>query len=425
MVKHSLGFRTRAARFFDFLICSADDAATLTESEDSTLVEVDAICHIKRVPDPVLSAIFKLGKQAEPEAPVERVISHVDTRWRAVALRDPVLWTAIDARHSAHKRAVLQWYLAHAAGRPLDIRISLTQDADNAALLLADVLAHGPRLRSLAIRADFPRAEEVVRNACASVWAPRLEHLSLIFLDQPLSALDIVVDEDLSPSVFERGVPKLAVLRLQHVEHGLFPPLHGITTLHLEEYTAAPMGFGRFRALLNTMPALANLSLYGDVVLSWPGKGGLHLPHLRSRTSGSLVLKDICGAGSSALHFPALELLTLDGPVALRALAGILCGSSAATELRLVNCDADDALQMIITSEDTLLPRLQRVMVHQIRDSTVLDRVCRRGIAVRVHDSLSWAHADARWTRLPHWPDEHYHMDADDLFMQLRTRRST
>ncbi|KAJ7497091.1 hypothetical protein FB451DRAFT_991108, partial [Mycena latifolia] len=245
----------------------------------------------------------------------ERVVSHVAARWRTVALGSPELWATIDARgRPEHQRALLQWYLAKSEGRPLDVRIALSKECWTGGvgpLLVADVLAEAPRLRSLSVRADFLGADAAVRVLLRSVYAPRLEHLTFIFLEQPPSDLDIVLAQDFSPVVFTGGAPQLAVLRLQHVEQALFPPLAGVTTLHLEEYTCAPMAYGRFCALLRALPALANLSVYGDVVASWPATADLYLPGLRSlriasseqagrmlmafgaRALGSLFLKDV------------------------------------------------------------------------------------------------------------------------------------
>ncbi|KAJ7690625.1 hypothetical protein B0H17DRAFT_580971 [Mycena rosella] len=441
------GFLARAARFFDSLCCRPTPDAD--PDDDSTLVEYDAVCHIKSLPDPVLGAIFKLSKRAAQEAPVERVVSHVSAHWRGVALCSPELWAAIDAHGSAeNQRELLHWYLSKSAGHPLDVRIALSQESwagGAGPLLLADVLADATRLRSLSIHADFLGADAAVRALCRSVCAPRLERLTFIFLEQPLSDLDIIVAEDFSPAVFTGGAPQLAVLRLQHLEQALFPPLEGVTTLHLEEYTCPPMAYSRFCALLRALPALANLSVYGDVVASWSATADIRLPQLRSlrvarsaqagrmllsldaRALTSLFLKDIRDAALTAfwmgleraedLRFPALQILSLDGPMGARALAPLLLEFSGVTELRLVNCDADDALGMLNSWADG--PR--SVLVHRVRDVSALDRLSTRGVAMNVHCDVAWGRAGIKkWERLAPWPAELDRADADDLFMQLR-----
>jgi hypothetical protein len=458
MGKHDAkhGFRA-VARFLNSLWCGGRDDVTLAGSEDSTLVDVDAVCHIKRLPNPVLGKIFAETKRVEQEVPIERVISHVAVRWRDVALGRPELWSSINARvHPEHQRELLQWYLAHADGCSLDIRITLSHENWNTdgQLLLADVLAEAPRLRGLSIRADFPNADAAVRAACKHLYAPLLEHLSFISLDQPHSfrdCSDIIYAEDFKPLIFTGGVPSLAVLRLQHLEVALYPPLRGVTTLHLEEYQCPQMAFTRFLALLRAFPALVNLSLYGDMVEKWPTAGGLYLPQLRSLRSASngqvgrmllaldapaldsLVLKDVRPPTLwpgldrvDGLRFPALRTLALDGPFQPRALAALFCEFAGVAELRLVNCDADDALELLARrGSNRLLPGLQRVMVHQVHHPSALNGVWACGITVQVHCDVPWARSGVeRWTRLPHWPAELDHVDTDDLFMQLRARRT-
>ncbi|KAJ7039216.1 hypothetical protein C8F04DRAFT_927273, partial [Mycena alexandri] len=246
--------------------------------------------------------------------PVERVFSHVSVQWRSCVLGLGALWASpsIDARvKPQHQRALLQWYLAHSAGCPLDVRLGLSQETWNTGegpQLLADVLMQEPRLRSLSIRADFPGADGALRVALRQIRAPLLEHLSFILLEQHDSDPDdIITRTDFRPTVFKHGVPRLSVLRLQHLENALFPPLNSVTTLHLEEYHCPPMSTTRLKALLHRLPALVNLSLYGDMVAheSWPE---LYLPGLRSLRSASNAQ---IGRLLSALNAPALDSLVL------------------------------------------------------------------------------------------------------------------
>ncbi|KAJ6593669.1 hypothetical protein B0H19DRAFT_1056173 [Mycena capillaripes] len=423
------------------------------------------VCHIKRLPDPVLGAIFALSKEVEKgnsktvkqAAPVERVISHVAVRWRVVALGRPELWSSIDARvRPEYQRELLHWYLGHSEGRPLDVHITLSRENwdPEGQLLLADVLAEANRLRCLSIRIDFPGADAAVRKACRGLRAPLLEHLSFISLEQPLSfrdRSDIILAADFGPVVFTGGLPRLAVLRLQHLEHAIYPPLTRVTTFHLEEYHCPPMASSRFVEFLREMPALENLSLYGDMVAVWPAAGRIPLPRLRSLRSASneqvghmllaldtpalesLVLKDVrrshiqaaLGHGDG-LRFPALRTLTLDGSIVAPTLAALFCELASVEELRFVNCDADDALELLARlGGDALLPELRKVMVHQVGDIASLNGVWARGLAVQVHCDIPWMQPGVeRWARLPPWPVELNRADADDLFMQLRPRRT-
>ncbi|KAJ7078876.1 hypothetical protein B0H15DRAFT_528138 [Mycena belliarum] len=446
MALAKFGFRSCVAWFSDLV---QRRASIDTDADDSTLVDYDAVCHIKRLPDPVLDKIFTHSKCDVQYAPVERVVSQVASRWRTVSLGNPELWATIDVRgHAEKQRALLQWYLNNSAGCPLDVRLALSQESWSAGVL-EDILNEAPRLRSLSIRADFEGAEAAVRALCKSVCAPHLEHLTFIFLEQPPPILDLVLEADFSPVVFTGGVPQLSVVRLQHVERVLFPPLTGVTTLHLEEYTCPPMAYNCFCALLRALPVLANLSVYGNAVEAWPASPALRLPCLRSlRVSSneeagrmllafdtpaltSLFLKNVRDIALVALwngvshaqqlHFPALQTLSLDGPCGAQTLSAIYREFPGITELRLVNCDADLALDLLRHASD--LPR--SIMVHRIRDTAVLDELLGRGIALQVHCDVSGVRDGVtRWERLAPWPAELARPDADDLFMQLGTYRA-
>ncbi|KAJ7668425.1 hypothetical protein DFH06DRAFT_938960, partial [Mycena polygramma] len=272
------------------------------------------------LPDPVLGAIFALSKDAEKEVlaekhlPVERVVSQVAVLWRVVALGRPELWSSINARvRPEYQREVLRWYLAHSEGLPLDVHITLSREnwGTEGQLLLAEVLAEASRLRCLSIRADFPSAEDAVGKACKHLSMPLLERFSFISLDQPHTfrdRSDFIIAADFFPLVFLNGAPRLAVLRLQHLENALYPPLTHITTLHLEEYQCPPMVCRRLLELFSAMPALVNLSLYGDMIASWPAAGQLQLPHLRSLRSAS---NEQVGSMLLALNAPVLDSLVL------------------------------------------------------------------------------------------------------------------
>ncbi|KAJ6497857.1 hypothetical protein C8R45DRAFT_142386 [Mycena sanguinolenta] len=459
------GFRASISRFFRSLLRVGSGeresnkakhiSASTAYSEDSTLVDCDAICHIQRLPDPVLGAIFALSKDAaekEPPPrrvvrPVERVVSQVAVRWRVVALGLPELWSSVDARvRPDHQRALLEWYLAHAEDRPLDVSISLSQENwdTEGKKILRMVLAELWRLRRLAIRTDFLAGEAAVREACRHHAAPLLEHLSIISLELPPSLRDPsdwIYDETFRPVVFTRSVPRLAVLRLQHLQDAAYPPLGGVTTLHLEEYHCPPMAHSRLVALLRAMPALVNLSLYGDIVANWPAEGALDVPRLRSlrcavrRGEGRMfealnapVLEELTLKHVGAVHLwsgfgrrlPALRKLVLDGEVDARVLATLFRELESVEELWVVNCHADQVLRMLVHGGPGQgLPVLNKVMVHHVWHNTTLDRVLARGLEICVHSDVPWA-GGGRCTALPPWPAELDRVDPDDLFMQLR-----
>ncbi|KAK7057419.1 hypothetical protein R3P38DRAFT_1172680 [Favolaschia claudopus] len=451
------GLRAGFGRFFRYLrrIGSGERDRNSTlygSSEESTLVNCDAICHIQRLPDPVLGAIFALSKDAEKEEcravfPVERIVSQVAVRWRVVALGLPELWSSVDARVRAeHQRALLEWYLAHSEDRPLYVSICLSKENWDVEgkLVLADVLAEVLRLRRLCIRTDSLQVEAAVLEACRMLHAPILEHLSYISLEVPHSFRepeDYICEENFRPVIFKHGVPNLKVLRLQHLEKALYPPLQSVTTLHLEEYNCPAMVHSRFVALLHALPALAHLSLYGSVIADWPVAGTLHLPHLHSLRVAStnqagrmllaldapvlefITLKDVRSAELQSslrrennVRLAALRTLVVDGWVSASALNELFCQlANSVEELRVVNCEADEALNHFPRQ----LPGLKKIMIHRVRCVAALDDIVAAQVALSLHVDVPWAGVAERWTRLPPWPVE-ADADADDLFMQLR-----
>ncbi|KAJ7647528.1 hypothetical protein FB45DRAFT_893669 [Roridomyces roridus] len=427
------------SRFFKLLLRrTTPDDASLSDGE-STLVDYPAVCKIKCLSDSELSKIFLFSKDQAPDVPVERSISQVEHRWRAIALACPSLWTGIDVDSTEQ----FQWYCKHSADRLLDVRLWLSQENWESGLLAA-VLEELPRLRLLAIRADFSEADAALHDACARLSAPQLAHLSLILLAQPPRTLDLVEIQSRAPLIFNGGVPNLKVLRVQHTElkQPLLPPLRGITTLHLEEYICAPMSFTCFQSMLAELPSLAHLSLYGDVVATWPAPGTLHLPTLRSLRSAatpnwgrmllaldaplldSLVLKDLSSTGlppnlfgsTETLSLGAIRTLTLDGVFGWRLLASLFCEIGRVRELWLVNCNADEALRLLEGQD--LLP--ENLMVHRVHDTVALDSIHSKGVAIRIHRDMAWFHLQAeRWSQLVPWPEQ-TDCEADDLFMHLK-----
>ncbi|KAJ6603133.1 hypothetical protein B0H10DRAFT_2079509 [Mycena sp. CBHHK59/15] len=436
------GLRARAAGLLDLLRCRAGP-----DDDDATLVDYAAVCHIKRVPNPVLGEIFALST---PTSWDTLVLAHVAACWRKVAFAAPELWTDIDA--CGQQFEALRWCLERSGGCLVDVRLSLSQEnwaAGVGPLLLAEVVSQAMRLRRLSILADFVGADKAVRVACGRLCAPHLEHLSFVFLEQLPWNQDFIQEFDFSPVVFAGGVPKLAVLRLQHAELPTFPPLRSVTALHLEEYTCPPMSFHCFCALLDELPALAKLSIYGDLVTSWSRTADIYLPHLRSLRSSSnarvgnmllslhapalesLVLKnyravELTGlwAGlncATELKFPALTSLSLHGSLSTSVLAAFVREFSGILHLELVNCYADDAVRLLEGKD--ALPELRSLMLHRLWDAAALGQLLvsrAHGLTVSLHCDAPLAYPGVqRWDKLAPWPSE-ADWDADDMFAQLR-----
>ncbi|KAJ6540101.1 hypothetical protein B0H10DRAFT_2245300 [Mycena sp. CBHHK59/15] len=250
------------------------------------------------------------------DAPVERVVSHVAAGWRTVR----PLGRHRRPRHPTHQRALLQWYIAHSAGRALDVRIALSQDTWDAELLLAEVLVHAPRLRRLSIRAGGRG------STCGVRTAPRTAAL-----DQPPSDLDLIVEADFAPVVFMGGAAQLG-----GAAPGSTSSTRAVRRHDAASYICAPMAYGRF-------------SMHDHVVA---GAGGPPppAPALAALRGGRITGAHAAGAGRARADvagaqrrlrrvrevvFPALRMLALDGAVAARTRVALLCEFGAVSELRL------------------------------------------------------------------------------------------
>ncbi|KAJ6583806.1 hypothetical protein B0H10DRAFT_1961972 [Mycena sp. CBHHK59/15] len=250
------------------------------------------------------------------DAPVERVVSHVAAGWRTVR----PLGRHRRPRHPTHQRALLQWYIAHSAGRALDIRIALSQDTWDAELLLAEVLVHAPRLHRLSIRAGGRG------STCGVRTAPRTAAL-----DQPPSDLDLIVEADFAPVVFMGGAAQLG-----GAAPGSTSSTRAVRRHDAASYICAPMAYGRFSMHDHVVagaggpppPAPALAALRGERIT------GAHA------AGAGRARADVAGAQRRLRRvreviFLALWMLALDGAVAARTRVALLCEFGALSELRL------------------------------------------------------------------------------------------
>lgn len=61
------------------------------------------------------------------------------------------------------------------------------------------------------------------------------------------------------------------------------PSLDVVTTLHLDQTLPLPIQYDTFRQIITASPHLTHLSVYGDILLAWPGASqAIELPSLRS-----------------------------------------------------------------------------------------------------------------------------------------------
>ncbi len=221
---------------------------------------------------------------------------------------DAAFWRQIDAKalSSSLQQDIIEAYLSRAKTFTADLRVVLSEDEWSRTLAI--IASHSARWRLISIRADFNFSTDLLSQHMSQFHFPHLEHLSIICLDGFYEPLDLdTIDGD--TSILRGSAPRLTSFRVQHSAITYFPPpLHGLTTLHLEEFGDHRIDYGSFRRLILSIYSLTNLSIYGDFIDHWTMAGDLHIPALRSLRSGSNAS---LGAMLLSLSVPGLASLTL------------------------------------------------------------------------------------------------------------------
>jgi len=235
---------------------------------------------ISRLPTELLDSIFifhvsdhtevnpyKLGDPLE----ASRIVSHVSSRWRDVALNNSRLWNQITLIHWWKKQGRLEWIkymIERTRNVPLTLRIWIGRGWDeewdqNMASILTSVL---PRVEVFDLRSDssyFPTWK--FREALSSASAPLLESLKMAphcFLSRG------PIDPSLFESIFPPAMPKLR--RVEYELDWNYVPYFSLSNVTHFKMTCPPRhGSSLFTPLqciqlLISMPLLENLSLTID-----------------------------------------------------------------------------------------------------------------------------------------------------------------
>ncbi|CAA7260970.1 unnamed protein product [Cyclocybe aegerita] len=231
-------------------------------------------------PTEILSTIFTLSVAESPfvngglgeTRTTESIIAQVCARWRWIALDTPALWTTFRFREGDPKKWTcwmlvflrLQTYLKRSGQRPVDLWLEVTSQWV-AEWFLEKFMDHLPRWRCVSMRLpqESLRPYAPVLSALADAGADNLESLEVSILQyDKLELFAEPVEKSL------RGVPKLKHVKMDTKAFRLCkPPLHSITTLHLETWcTYRPqISWQTFRAIV-TSPTLKNLTLDGGKI---------------------------------------------------------------------------------------------------------------------------------------------------------------
>jgi hypothetical protein len=268
--------------------------------------------------------VFEIGKNvvddlhSDANSPFELLVSHTCSYFRQVALATPRLWTACSIHENCPERLVAE-YIARSGECLLDIRVDLAvhkPQLDDTKLyaMVQMILPLSFRWRSLSVTYDGESVRYPLISKICNQPAMALQHLSITVDDVEHADATIVNRDVRLPHIFKEGTPTLKFVRLRGLAMHLFrPQLGNVVTLHLDQTTFIPVLYSTFRDILTCSPALAHLSLYGDIISAtqWPpGINLIHLPTLRSLricgVAGEMYTRILLG-----IHAPRLDSLTL------------------------------------------------------------------------------------------------------------------
>ncbi|KAK0459167.1 uncharacterized protein EV420DRAFT_1479189 [Desarmillaria tabescens] len=420
---------------------------------DDTVSSLHNEPDIDRLSDATLLRIFVFTQSTYASPLPERAISHVNRRWREIVLEHAALWRQIDAKvlSSSLQQDIIEAYLSRARTFTADLRVVLSE---NEWIRTLEIIAeHSARWRLVSIRADFNFSPDLLSQHISQFHLPHLEHLSIICLDRFCDPPDLdTIDGD--TSILRGSAPRLTSFRVQHSAITYFPPpLHGLTTLHLEELGGHRIDYTSFRRLILSIYSLTNLSIYGDFIDHWTMTGDLRIPALRSLRSGSnaslgamLLSLSVPGLASLTLYnawdshiqefirqrepgyettLPCVHLMLKDCHFSLPSLRTLLEEVPAIYRLDIIDGFADEALDLL-QNDNALLPSLCALSINRLRDPTKLSTFynSRKGkVAFRLHFDLDAVPppdaSSVRWDRLESWPAGTKCIDRDDFMTRL------
>ncbi|KAK1219370.1 hypothetical protein PQX77_017894 [Marasmius sp. AFHP31] len=248
---------------------------------------------ISKLPHELLSFIFLMAREeyTRGSLPLQVIVSHVSSRWRAVAINTPLLWTDIRVSltlKNAKKPAALDsrrdgfvTYLTRSNNRAFNLRMECNGDFAIEPFLVA-LDTHMHRCSRLTFTISNHRQPALTLQRCLRLTeAPILEHLSIHIPDSRLYEYPKRQFGVIQPNMLESGAPALRFLRLTGMAGHLQPPLTMVTTLHLDGRSMDDLSFRQFRDILQSTPNLESLSL-NQVWVGMSPVAPIAIPKLRS-----------------------------------------------------------------------------------------------------------------------------------------------
>jgi hypothetical protein len=297
------------------------------------------------LPDEILALIFEeklemvfTRDEIDKRLPFEVVVSHINRRWRKVAIDLGSLWCTIRCSFIS-PFDMLDVYLARSKGRLLDIELAMDQlqfppgpravkhEREKLAFCLSKLTVHVDRWHEFTATSNSHAIIQIIIDEFHILSAPNLVYLAISLAEQSYFRL-VDVYEHLTP-IFLGGAPRLSYFKCYSVTlEDCWPPMGALTDLVLgysEVAQLPPLTSYLFHRLLTHNLPLTNIQLVGCVVDVQNNILPIELPHLISLDVDigmelDLAIDEIYTHKIfSAISAPALTSLTLsgasDGPI--------------------------------------------------------------------------------------------------------------
>ena len=281
---------------------------------------------ISSLPNELLSAIFEYGHLSSPlwtRPPIEIVLSHINQRFRDVALNTQSLWTRIEVFFCTPFNKVVA-YLHRSGTSPLDLHLDIHMDIDSSSnsqlepdshiYTIAEwetIMSHMSRCRHISVRCNKTYVVDDIIVSLRTVYAPVLQSLKI---ECPNNGR---VEAHQGPygKIFDGGAPALTVVRLDEwALQRCLPPLSGVTSLTLVQATWG-IAWPDLRDVLHGCLALTCLVIRDIFLVNVPNssESSIILPslkflHLFPDAYGETHIERILVAISA----PVLETLTIN-----------------------------------------------------------------------------------------------------------------
>ena len=260
----------------DFTSQLAMVRATVTDLERRIVDMTNTLAPVSSIPSEILATIFKeLGasdgylryetRTPRSKLPSIMLASHVNRRFRHVAVGTPSLWTGVHIHLSSDMDIYLmEAYLERSQSCGLDIHVvNYTHTPEGIYQVFGRLVSHCGRWKTLSVESESSFCMRRIISGLQSLCVPQLESIQIALSGSipdgtPISSTDSDVH------IFRGGAPALASIELRNVSLlCCFPPLNALRTLDNQTFSRHThlLSYDQFHHISMTTPFLTKLRL--------------------------------------------------------------------------------------------------------------------------------------------------------------------